>query len=281
MFNRASAGLLTVTLLATLFVGQVHALVFRPTELSTCPVTSGGEVSCIGAEITVGFRAETIPGDFVLALNASAYGWDEDLVEFVTGQTVAGLFYWDPTGCSNCDQELDNSLLPQSPNGGRSPASGPLSGSESGQLGGRVVFFSGTTPSSSAATQSAPGGDYDLGGFFNRTGSQFRITFRLLGAGTSIIRIGADHPGDGVLFIDDVERKLRPAPGFSLVLSSDAQPYVIPEPTTAMLMGFGLMLLSARRARCDERLRDPFRRRRPSGSRCARSHPCAARRSPG
>ncbi len=178
-----SAALLAVTLLATLAAGRVHAIVFTPTELSSCPVTGSGEVSCIGTEITVGFRVETIPGEFVRALDGSAYGWDENIVEFVAGQAVAGLFYWDPIQCSNCDTELDNTLLPQSPNNGMSPASGPLSESESGPLGGRVAFFRGV-PWSGGATQSAPRGDFDLDGLFNRTGSQFRITFRLLGAGT-------------------------------------------------------------------------------------------------
>jgi len=216
------------------------ALQFRVTELSTCPYDPiYGGVQCFGAEITIGIRIEAGPGEDLYGLGASAWGYDESIVDFTSGRAVSSIFHAVAIPGVGVFNGLTNALVHSTPAPG-AVATGPLAESAIGANGNRVLFFNGVGLSATNYNPLDPGLDGVLGG----GGTQFRLVFRVGGPGTTQIRVGTGYPGDGAVYAGgrpDVEGP----PDMTIVVSSEFSPYVVPEPGTALLVGLGLASLGA------------------------------------
>jgi len=156
----------------------------------------------------------------VYGLGASVYGYDESIVDFVSGEAVSSINHAVAIPAVGAFSGLANALT------------NPLVETSIGTSGNRVLFFNGVglTPTNSNALD--PGLDGVIGG----GGAQFRLTFRLIAAGVTHIIIGTGYNGDGEVLAGgetDQSRNVAIAMGW------------VPEPGTTLLLGFGLVGLAA------------------------------------
>lgn len=225
---------------------DASAIVFRVTEVFGCrldPIDG-----CFGQTISIGLRMDPPPREsYIYGISASAFSYDTEVVEFVDGQAVATLFH-------RVAHPLVGVIDPIYNNQG-----GALSEETWG--GGRphVPFLNSVALQSLRPHPLDPGLDGVVGG----GDAQVRMRFAITGRGTTVLRIGVYPafsfvcPGDACGWAPEDER---------VVLSSEALPYVIPEPTTALLLGIGLAGLttagrsSLSNARPDRTLQTPAAR---------------------
>lgn len=220
--------------------GRADAISFRVTELSQCGFAFG-VVSCVGEPITVGFRIESDPGERILGLSLSAHGYDESVVDFTSGVAVSSIFHGFALPGVGSFSGLSNFLVPAPAPG--VVAGGRLAESAIGANGNRVQFFSGISLTSVTGNPLDPGLDGVVGG----GDAHVRLTFAGGCCGRSYIRFGAGYPGDEIVSPDNILWHEQPD-FFTLVFDTDAQPYIIPEPGSAILIGLGLALLARRRS---------------------------------
>ncbi len=141
-----------------------------------------------GDLFTIGVRISS-DGESIKGLSASAYGYDESVVDYVSGsgQAVASIFnvvYIPGVGSFG---GLGN-LAPI-----------PLVESSIGANPNRVQFFAGA--STSAVTEQID--DPGLDGIGGGGDAQFRMTFVALGTGSTQIVFGTGYPGDTVVLADN------------------------------------------------------------------------------
>lgn len=236
---RSALCLSVVCFVDLLCAGWAGAISFRVTELSRCPIVLG-QASCLGAEITIGFRIESDPGEQVFGFGLSAHGYDESVVDFTRGWAVQSIFHAVAVPGVGAFSGLWNQLVDTS-----SPlgvvANGPVLESALFSYGNRVLFFSGVGCCPTSQNPLDPGLDGVVGG----GDAQVRLTFTVVGPGEVSILIGDDYPGDGVVHypLND-PRRLE---DLRLTIDSDGQPTITPEPGAAVMIGIGLALLAARR----------------------------------
>jgi hypothetical protein len=185
-----------------------------------------------GDEFSLAIR---VTADFpILAIDASAFGYDESVVDFVSGEAVPIVGYpLDPFLCwtvALCSL-IQNIVVPEALRSQH--LNGSVTESAIGTNGHRALFLRALpTLNSFGISRIDPGLDP-----FDRDSPQFRLVFRAMGMGRAVINVGTGYPGDGVV-----------GPGGTLDTSANTPIaiQVIPEPTTGILMGLGLIALSAR-----------------------------------
>lgn len=156
----------------------------------------------------------------VFGLGASAYGYNESVIDFTTGSTVASINHAVAIPAVGAFSGLGNTLT------------NPLSESSIGSSGNRVLIFNGVGLTATNTNALDPGLDGAVGG----NDAQMRITFTATGAGSTTIIIGTGYNGDGEVLAGGVTDQ---SSNTSIAIT------VVPEPGTALLMGLGLAGLAA------------------------------------
>lgn len=185
----------------------------------------------------------------IFALDASAFGYDESVVDFVSGEAVPFIGYpLPPALCLtvvSCSLPA-NFVVPEALR--NLYQSGPVTESAIGAHGNRALFVRALSLSAFSTQAHDPGleGPFDTSG-----GAQFRLVFRASGIGRAVINIGTGYSGDGEV-----------GPGGVLDTSANTPIViqVIPEPSTSFMMGLGLIGLSS----CRQRETEPRRTRGPA-----------------
>jgi hypothetical protein len=205
-----------------------------------------------GELVTIGIRLSE--GRDVYGLGASAYGYDESVLDFESGRAASAINYAIPVPVVVDSSALENYARARN---------GALSESSIGNNGNRVLFFNGV---SLTPTRSHPL-DPDVDGIYGTGRDQFRLVFRAIAPGRTILRIGTGYEGDGEV-----------GPGGSLDTSSNVEVAitVIPEPGAGLLFGLGLAGLAMRaRHEVSEPSGTKSGRRRPHGQRASRGGPAS------
>lgn len=172
-----------------------------------------------GQEVTIGIRLSG--GTAVYGLGASAYGYNESVIDFVTGSSVASINHAVAIPAVGAFSGLGNVLT------------NPLGETSIGANGNRVLIFNGVGLVATNTNALDPG----LNGAVGGNDAQIRLTFRAGSVGgLTVINIGTGYAGDGEV-----------GAGGSLDQTALTQisVSVIPEPGTALLMGLGLAGLAA------------------------------------
>lgn len=224
---------LLVLLAALVLAESAQAISFRVTGFSGCvdPMASG-VYSCVGGEITFGLRVLEDPGDEDIAgLGVSVTGYGSN--EFVRGRAVSSYLH------TFADPEIGAF------GGFENIAGGALRENAIGANGNRVQFMLSHGPRPPSPFPLLPNSDPGLDGIIGGGGAMFEFTFRIVE--TATYRIGTSYQGDGIIGPGGMARQI---PGISIHITGDHVPVVVlPEPSTALLLGLGLMTLGASRRR--------------------------------
>lgn len=187
---------------------------------------TGAEDFTIGSLLTLGFRIESDPGEEVYGLGLSVYGNDGSIIAFDNGQAVASLFHDVVIPGIGAFDGLTNL------------AGGSLGPPEASANGWHVRVMNALDFRPHASHPLDPGLDGIIGG----GDAQVRVTFRGVGPGVSNLLIGTGYPGDGVIIsggqvVQSNTISLTLIPGYPVLCP-------IPEPSTATLLGLGLLALA-------------------------------------
>ncbi|MEZ4281998.1 MAG: hypothetical protein R3F21_20535 [Myxococcota bacterium] len=158
-------------------------------------------------------------------LGAAIFGYDDGMVDFVSGNAVASILHDVCIPGVGCFNGIDNQIGGASPLFEGTVASGPY-----------VQIFNGVSLTSRSGTGAQdPGLDGVLGG----GDAQFRVTFAMSGPGTTTFFIGTNAAdpilGNAVVY----------AGGEVVDAINTSISLITPEPGTAVLMGLGFAALAA------------------------------------
>ena len=171
-----------------------------------------------GDTVTLSIRLTNGVG--VFGLGASAYGYNEQVIDFTTGSTVASINHAVAIPAVGAFSGLTNTLT------------NPLGETSIGSSGNRVLIFNGVGLAATNTNALDPG----LNGAVGGNDAQMRITFTAVAPGTTTIIIGTGYNGDGEVLAGGVTDQ---SSNTSIAIT------VVPEPGTALLMGLGLAGLAA------------------------------------
>ncbi|MEZ4334628.1 MAG: PEP-CTERM sorting domain-containing protein [Myxococcota bacterium] len=178
-----------------------------------------------GEQITIDIRVANPGGGNVFGVGAAAFGWDNGVVNYVSGNSVAGNVL-----ASQCFGAPVNVCI----GGMNNSASGARAEGAVTPVSGRNVQILNAVDVSAhtgEASDQAPGLDGVIGG----GDAQFRLVFQAVAPGVTTIEIGT-NPTDAILgnaVIGDGGSVSSAANAFVSIT-------VVPEPGTALLMGLGL-----------------------------------------
>ncbi len=218
-----------------LFTSVIASAIFlvasSASALTTFNVTtdSARPLNALNPGDTVTINIRLSGGTNVFGLGASAWGYNEAVIDFTSGQAVSSINHAVAIPAVGFFSGLTNTLVPAPVPG--TVGSGPLAESSIGASGNRVLFFNGVglTPTNSNAA------DPGLNG--SASDAQFRLVFTAGQVeGTTVINIGTGYNGDGEVGTGGVTDT---SANVALAIT------VVPEPGTALLMGLGLAGLAA------------------------------------
>ena len=172
----------------------------------------------VGDTVTIGIRLSNSLG--VFGLGASAYGYNESVIDFTSGSAVASINHAVAIPAVGAFSGLTNVV------------GGALIESSIGASGNRVQIINGVGLAATNTNVLDPGLDGIIGG----NDAQVRITFTATGVGVTNIIIGTGYNGDAEVLAGGLTNQND---NNTLVIT------VIPEPGTALLMGLGLAGLAA------------------------------------
>ena len=140
---------------------------------------------------TVTIRVRLSGGTDVFGLGASAYGYNESLIDFTSGSAVSSINHAVAIPAVGFFSGLSNAVVPTPPAG--TVGTGPLGESAIGANGNRVNFFSGVGLAATNSNAADPG----LNG--SAADAQFELVFTAdaNNSGATQIDIGTGYAGDG------------------------------------------------------------------------------------
>ena len=218
--------------LATLIAYDADALSLDVVSLDQ----AGCGVDCFGSTITIGLRISNASQTAIRGLSASATGYDQSVVSYNSGSATSDIlsaFCSQPTGCLGGVGNSEGS---------------PLVESQANPLGPQVRFFSGLTTAAGGVSNDGsidPGLDGVIGG----SDRQFELIFQVTGPGTTLIDLGVDPAYNDAVFDSSGASIVVPGFGKQIFISSEEFAFVVPETSTALMLGLGLTALSAHRRR--------------------------------
>lgn len=220
---------LASALITTVLPSSASATVrFQVTELSGC-ILSDLNTGCFGQEITVGIRVGSDPQEDVFGIGASVYGYDASVADFVSGSAVSSIFH-----------DFANPTV---------GAFGGIPNVEAGALNEDAIGINGNRVSILNAIDFAPHSenplDPGLDGVVGGGDGQFRVRFRIVGVGQTVLTIDTRYSGDAVVYRGG---RIGNSNTVQVVFPVEGLPYVVPEPGTAVLLGVGLVGLATRRS---------------------------------
>lgn len=218
-----------------LFTSVIASAIFlvasSASALTTFNVTtdSARPLNALNPGDTVTINIRLSGGTNVFGLGASAWGYNEAVIDFTSGLAVSSINHAIALPAVGFFSGLTNTLVPAPAPG--TVGSGPLAESAIGASGNRVLFFNGVGLTATASNIADPG----LNG--SNTDAQFRLVFTAGQVeGTTVINIGTGYNGDGEVGAGGVTDT---SANVALAIT------VVPEPGTALLMGLGLAGLAA------------------------------------
>jgi hypothetical protein len=143
--------------------------------------SQGNPLSALAVGETVTFGIRLSNSISVFGLGASAYGYDESVIDFSTGATVPSINHAVAIPAVGAFSGLGNTLT------------NPLVETSNGSSGNRVLIFNGVGLSATNTNALDPG----LNGVVAGNDAQMRLTFVAMGPGTTQISIGTGYNGDG------------------------------------------------------------------------------------
>lgn len=188
----------------------------------------------VGETVTIGIRISE--SENVYALSASAWNYDESVLDFVSGRAVPVINYADcfASPVDLCFPPFLTNTLPSE-----------LVENNFAGHGNRVPFISAATLDSTSSNPLDPGLDGVIGG----GDAQFRLSFVATGLGSTTVIVGYGYPSDG-------ESMCCGGSGVETSARTPVPITVVPEPGTALLLGQGLAGLAvSRRPRSTARSR--------------------------
>lgn len=179
----------------------------------------------VGDDIVIDIRLSNPTGAYVRAIGGAVFGYDASAVEFVSGSYSETAHF-----CTDapCTQGLFNS------------AGQPLVESNSPATGSFVKFLDGLTINARRNGDGSrdPGFDGVVGG----GDAQFRVQFRVIRAGGVQFEIGTSL--DPVIGAEILASTIPDDSNPPRLQGVNAFVSIVPEPGTALLVGFGLAALS-------------------------------------
>ncbi len=185
---------LLLSLAMVLWTASASAVTFS--VLST--VTSNGSpLNALDVGETVTIRLRIIDSVGLFGLGASAWDYDEDVIDFTSGQAVSSINHAVAIPGTGFFSGLTNTLVPAPVPG--TVGSGPLSESFIGVSGNRVLFFNGVGLTATNTNANDPGLDGT-----SASDAQALLVFTAIANGTTQIRLGTGYNGDGAVFAGGV-----------------------------------------------------------------------------
>jgi len=178
----------------------------------------------VGGTVTIGARVADVASAPVLATGASYYGWDSNILSFVSGNAVDSIFHDTRVpgsgGVGGVLNRVPDPLIETSAGLG-----GPFGGTPNVRMLAEISYL----PAMALA------GDSGLDGVCGGGDAQFRATFAAVSEGETTLVIGTGDDGNGIIVL----------PGSVAQATNATVMVTVPEPSFAGSIAAGLFFLVA------------------------------------